>query len=188
MKKIIVITILCTLLLSACGNNVDSTDITKEQMKESTEQSVETTVPVQTTETQSQVEYTLEDGKYQVSETFNTISEYDEFIYEFFKYSDAEEDGEIDDIDFVIEQINKYKNRTERALLELDNYDKYEGIKECKSSLKKYREVVIKYSDMIINDLPTQNDNKYVMDDYFKYIYPYRDTAKNDVYYVWDAY
>ena len=83
--------------------------------------------------------------------------------------------------------MNKYKDRTKRCLSELDNYDEYVEIKECKGSLKKYREAVVKYADKIINDLPSKNDNKYVTDVYFDEVYPYRDASRNDVYYIWDV-
>ena len=175
------------------NNSTLINDTTEETEKESTteskeKESVQPTEIQDTTETENQVKYSLEDGKYQVSETFNQISEYDKIIFDFVEYSDAKAECELGDVDFLIEQMNKYKDRIERCFLELDNYDEYEEIKECKISLKKYSESVLKLGDTIMNDLPSENDNKYLEDDYFDDVYPYRDAAGNDVYYIWDAY
>lgn len=131
-------------------------------------------------------EYTYEEGRLQVSETFNAISEYDDCIYKMVQYSSSTEDASIDDIDFLLQQVNKYKERCERALSELENYNDTDII-ECKKTLAVYLEKVIDYSEKLANSPPSENDDKYTYDDYKKNVYAYRELAREDVFYIWDA-
>lgn len=138
-------------------------------------------------EVQETKEYTYEDGKYQVSETYNTIHEYDSLLFDLVQYSSSEEEQVIEDMEAHLQQMEKYVKRSERALEELAKYD-YEEINECRETLILYRDKALAYGEKVLNDLPEENDDKYTWDDYDANVYKYCELARDDVFYLWDAY
>jgi|GEM_PF-5710105 len=124
MKKCNIISVLLLLfviMLSACGQNVSENNV-KETINNSNEK-VDTTSDENSSLVDTEEEYAYEDGKYLVSETFTSIANYDDCIYKIMQYSSSTQESSIDDIDFLLQQIDKYKDRSERSLSELENYN-----------------------------------------------------------------
>lgn len=184
MKKAFVL-LCCLLLLTGCESDKE---VIETSLKSESTESQNESAEIQSTDTkkEDEKEYSLEDGKYQISDTFNVIYEYDNFLFQIVTYSDSKEEQKIDDMDFIIRQMNIYKERSEKSLNELDNYTEFSDIMECKESLIQYQRKVTEYVDLVLSDMPSENDDKYKLNDYLDKVYSYCEIARKNVDYIWN--